>query len=546
MTINVATIYEAIADQLPDYTAVVHRDRRLSYAQVQDRARRFANAMLDRGITHHTDRGALENWQSGQDHVAIYMFNCPEYLEAMLGCYMARAVPFNVNFRYVGEELRYLFDDARPRVLIYQARFADRVAAVAGAAPGLDILVQVDDGSGTPLLPGALDYEQMLADASPDRTDVDPSADDLFCLYTGGTTGMPKGVLWRQEDVIHVSMGGRYPDGSDIPDVDAFVRRARKRAGLRILPAPPFMHGAGSLSALAGWLAGNTVVLQDNVEHLDPDDLLTVIEREGVNMLLMVGEAYGRPLLKAAEAGDFDLSSMQMLFTSGTVLSPSVKAGLHRLMPGLTILDTLGSSETGPQAQNVSTGKKGEPGRDFRILDRVIVLAEDRSEILSPGHDGLGWMANTGRVPLGYYGDADKTRETFPVINGQRYVVNGDLVKLRLDGSVDLHGRKSFVINSGGEKIFAEEVENAIKHHPDVADVVVTGRASARWGSEVVAIIQLEPEAPPNRDALLAEAGRHVARYKLPKAFLFLDRIQRSPSGKTDGRWAQSVASGAE
>ncbi len=543
MSLNLAALNEAIAAAMPDRAALAHGEKRLTFRDLTDRTRRVANFLLSRGITLHTERSELKNWESGQNHVALYLHNSPEYLEAMLGAFKARAVPFNVNYRYVGEELLYLFTDASPKVIIYQGRFARALAEVLPQVLSVELLIQVDDGSGAPLLPSAHDYETVLNQSSPDKPAVDLSPDDIYCTYTGGTTGMPKGVLWRQADSIFANLGGRYPDGSAIPETSAFVARATKSGGRRVMPAPPFMHGAGCQVALAALCAGNTVVIQQEVSRLDVADLLRTIEAERIDMFLIIGDAFGRPLVGEARANAYDLSSVRTIFSSGAILSPPVKEGLLDLMPQARIIDALGSSETGPQAIQVSTHDSHDTAdARFELSEDSVILNEDRSGILEPGHDGFGWLAKRGVVPLGYLGDESKTKETFPEIGGTRYVVCGDRVRLLADGEIEFHGRESFTINSGGEKIFAEEVERAIKRHSSVADVVVTGRPSKRWGNEVVAIVELEPGRPERRQELLEEAAKHIAGYKLPKAFLFIDTVQRGASGKTDSRWAQSVA----
>lgn len=546
MTITISTIIEAIAETIPDRPALIHGKKQLSFSDLVDRERRLANFLISQNITIHTDRAKLENWQSGQDHVALYMYNCSEYLECLVGCARARAVPFNINFRYVGEELIYLFSDAKPKVVIYQSTFAQNLAEVLPSAPSIELLIQVDDGTAVELLPNAVWYHDILAGSNNNPPQVVPSEDDIYCMYTGGTTGMPKGVLWRQCEVIHSSLGGTNRDGSDITDIDDFVQRAKTSIGYRVLPAPPFMHGGGTQASMAGWLTGNTVVIQESVVSMDPADLLRTIERDKVNMLMIIGDAYGRPLVKEAQAGNYDLSSVRFIYQSGAVLSQSVKQQLHELMPKMSLIDALGSTETGPQAKNVSSAESiRQNKKKFDISDDTTILNEMKTATLQPGADELGWIARSGHVPLGYLGDENKTNETFPVLGGVRYVVGGDRVRLLVNGEIELHGRESFVINSGGEKIFAEEVESAIKHHPDVTDVVVTGRPHEKWGNEVVAIVQLESGVKNNRESLLKEAEKHIARYKLPKAFLFHEAIQRGPSGKTDSQWAKSVAGSA-
>ena len=542
MPFNVARINCAIAAAIPEREAVVYGDRRLTYGDIHKRSNRLANFLLQHGITIRTERESLENWESGQDHVALYMYNCNEFLEGMLATFKARAAQFNVNYRYVAEELQYLLRDAQTTAVIYHGRFADTLADVLPSLPHVRLLIQVDDGSGNPLLPGAYDYERALASASDETPSLPWSDDDAYILYTGGTTGMPKGVLWRQADCAVANLGGRMPDGAVVPDLETFAARAKRSRGLRIMPASPFMHGAGSYVSFNAWHWGNTVVIHDITHRFDAQNVLQTAEREQVNMLLTIGDAFGRPLLEELRRHDYDLSALQIVMNTGAILSDQVKAGLIDAVPHLRISDSLGTSETGPQGNVITDANTKQKKSAFKLMPDAEVLSADRKRVLKPGDDELGWLVKRNFVPLGYLSDKDKTLETFPVVNDNRYVVGGDRVRLLENGVLEYHGRESFTINSGGEKIFAEEVEIAIKHHPDVIDVVVVGRPSERWGSEVVAIVQLKVGLQTPEADLLAETAQHVARYKLPKVFVFVEHLQRQPNGKTDYGWAVAQA----
>jgi fatty-acyl-CoA synthase len=409
------------------------------------------------------------------------------------------------------------------------------------------VLLQVDDGSGAPLVPGAVWYEEALAAARPERPAVEWSPDDLYILYTGGTTGMPKGVLWRQADIFVGAMGGRnLRTGEEWSSIEAIVDAARG-AGNRMLPAPPFMHGAGHWLAFNTMAAGNTVVIQDDTVALDPVDVWTTIAREQVNILLIVGDAFGRPLLdeleRAVQTGQpYDASSLLMIVSGGAALSSTLKDRFLAQLPTVMVMDAVGASETGSQMSHVSAAGRAASTGTFTPGPGAAIVSDDLARRLDAGHLETGWLAQTGRVPLGYLGDADKTARTFPVIDGTRFSVPGDRARLTDDGLIELFGRDSVTINSGGEKIFAEEVEQAIAHHRDVYDVVVAGRPSERWGQEVVAVVQLRDGAPEDEQALLDAAAKHVARYKLPKAFVFVPEIVRSPAGKADYRWAKEQA----
>ena len=540
MEFNLAEVHEAIADIVSERECIVHGSRRLTWADVTGRTRRLASFLTSRGLGCHRERSELRRFESGQDHLALYMYNRPEYLEGMLGAYKARVAPFNVNYRYVDDELVYLLTDAGARAIVFDAGFAPTLARIRGKLPALEVLVQIDDGSGEPLLDGAIDYEAALASGSPERPPGPWSPDDLYILYTGGTTGMPKGVLWRQADVFAAALGGRRPDGREFGSLEEIQERARKSGGQMSLPAPPFMHGAAHWSAFNQFHGGNGVVIQRDTERLDPHDLLETAARERVGVLLIVGDAFARPLLDRLREQSYDLSGLRAIVTGGAALNAKLKAEFLELLPHVMIVDAVGSSESGSQGTHVSTRETGARTGVFAPGPDTCVLSEDLARVLPPGSNELGWFAKAGRVPLGYLGDAAKTEKTFPTLGGVRYTVPGDRARILADGSIELHGRDSVTINSGGEKIFAEEVEHALKSHPDVYDAVVVGRPSERWGQEVVALVRLRAGAAADEAALLAACGEHLARYKLPKAILFKSEIVRSPSGKADYRWAKS------
>jgi acyl-CoA synthetase (AMP-forming)/AMP-acid ligase II len=542
MEFNLARVHDAIADAAPDREALVFRDRRLTHAELQERTRRFANFLTLRGLGAKRERSELKGHESGQDHLALYLYNGNEYLEGMFGAYKARVAPLNVNYRYVDEELLYLLRDAKARALVYHAEFAPRVAAIRGQLPDLQLLVQVRDESGNALLPGALDYEETLAAASPEKPSLELSPDDLYILYTGGTTGMPKGVLWRSADIFIAAMGGRKIDGSEWASYEEIAASVKASMPVRTIVGPPLMHGAAQWSAFIMMTMGATLVIPSVVQKLDPDDFLSTVEREKAVSFTIVGDAFARPLLDQMAKKKYDLSSVFLVGSGGAPLSTTNKKEILERMPGIIIFDGIGSSETGAQASNPSTRDSGVTSGDFKPGPGACIVSADMSRLLGPNDEEIGWFAQQGRVPLGYLGDVDKTARTFPVIGGVRYAVPGDRARYRPDGSFDVLGRDSVTINSGGEKIFAEEVEQALKQHPDVYDVVVAGRPSDRWGQEVVAVVQLRDGSRTTAEDLLAEAAKHIARYKLPKSFVFRPQIQRSPSGKADYRWAKEQA----
>jgi fatty-acyl-CoA synthase len=541
---NIGAVHEAVSAVVADRECIVWGDRRLTYREVTDRSRRLASYLHRAGLGVHEERSELNGWESGQDHLALYLYNGNEYIEGMLGAFKARVAPFNVNYRYVAEELRYLFADGAPKGIVYHASFAPLLAEVLPQLEGVDVLLQVADESGEALLPSAVDYEDALASVEPELPPVEPSPDDLYLLYTGGTTGMPKGVAWRQHDIFMAAMGGRQiGTWAEFGSYDEITAAAQASAGMRMMPTPPFMHGASQWAAFICMTGGGTLVVQDNPRRLDPVDVWRTVEREHVQSITVVGDAIARPLIEELERGSYDISSLAVLGNGGAPLNPALKQRLLDSYPNLFVSDSVGSSETGAQATHLST-KDGVSTGKFSPGPGAVVVDEDIEKLLQPGHDGIGWLAQTGFVPLGYLHDEAKTRRTFPVIDGVRYAVPGDRAIWLADGSIELLGRDAVTINSGGEKIFAEEVEKAIGAHPSVRDVVCVGRPSERWGQEVVALVAVAEGATVTEDELAETASRYVARYKLPKAWLFLPEIRRSPAGKADYRWAAQTARG--
>ncbi|MGX6509687.1 acyl-CoA synthetase [Rhodococcus sp. SJ-2] len=539
---TIPELVDAVASSIPDREVVVFGDRRLTQSQLAERSRRLAAYVKSRGLGARIERDQLDGHEVGQDTLGIYAYNGNEYLEAMLGAFRARVAPFNVNYRYVEKELEYLLSDAGTTALVYNAAFAPQLARVLPNLPHLEVLIQIADGSGAPLLPGAVDYETVLADSSPEAELDTLSPDDLYILYTGGTTGMPKGVLWRQHDIFMASCGGRNVfTGECISSPDELATRAADNPGLTLFVLPPLIHGAAQWAALTGILTGQTLVFSPVVDRLDPEAVVRTIASERPAALMMVGDAIARPLASEFEKTDADLSSLSILANGGAILSPTVKQRLLDLVPNAVVVDGAGSSETGTQMTHVSNAGSISTGQ-FTPGSNTCVLTEDLDRLAEPGHDDLGWLAQRGFVPLGYKGDAKKTTATFPLVHGERFVLPGDRAQLLDDGSIHLLGRDSVTINSGGEKIFVEEVEMAISSHPAVADVLVAGRPSDKWGEAVVAIVQLLPGHEATADDVVDHAAKSIGRYKLPKSVIFAETIQRSPVGKADYRWARAQA----
>ncbi len=541
---TVPAVAQAVAATIGDRDLLVQGDQRFSYAQIVERSNRLAAYLHSRGLGCHTERSALAGHEVGQDLLGLYAYNGNEFVESLLGAFQARVAPFNVNFRYVKSELQYLLADSGATALVYHAAFAPRVAEVLPDLPRLRVLIQIADDSGNDLVHGAVDYDRIIGSSPSKPPSVQHSPDDLYVLYTGGTTGMPKGVLWRQHDIFMTSFGGRnLMTGEPSSSVDEIVARGADSTGTKLMILPPLIHGAAQWSVMTALTTGQTVVFPSVVDHLDADEVVRTIERERVSVVTVVGDAMARPLLAAVEKGIADVSSLAVIANGGALLTPYVKQRLIEALPNAVVVDGVGSSETGAQMHHLSASGAVSTGT-FNAGPDAFVAAEDLSSILPPGHDGIGWLAQRGYIPLGYKGDAAKTAATFPVIDGVRYAVPGDRARHREDGSIELLGRDSVTINSGGEKIFVEEVETAIASHPAVADVVVTGRPSERWGQEVVAVVALAEGAHADTDDLVAHAAQSLARYKLPKAIVFRPVIERSPSGKADYRWAREQAVG--
>lgn len=548
MELNLAQIHEAIAQVIPERDCIVHAGRHLSWAEVTSRTRRFANALNQAGLGRRQGSlASLEGWESPHDHVALYLHNGVEYLEAMLGTMKAGAAAINVNYKYVAEELKYLLNDAQARAIVYHEAFTPTLAEVLPELEGVSLLVRVADGTGHAPLPGSIDYEAFLAAVSDELSPqlVESwSGDDLYLLYTGGTTGMPKGVCWRQADFLVAALGIRHKNGTEYESLEPIVERAR-RQGLRTLPSAPFMHGAAHWNAISAWVAGGTVVIQSETTRLDAIDIWQTIENENVSSLLIVGDAFARPLVDELDRNSYNLGSLRFILTGGAALGPDLAQRFVDHVPNVTIVDVLGSSESGRMGTRSSKAGDAIATGKFVPSETSVVLSDDLTRVLEAGGDEIGWLAQSGRIPRGYLGDPDKTAATFPVIEGVRYSVPGDRARHLADGSIELHGRDSATINSGGEKIFAEEVEDALKRHPQVTDAIVVGRSSPRWGQEVVAIVSLRPEASVSDDDLRDTAARYIARYKLPKAIIRHSEIPRSPAGKADYRWAKETALGS-
>jgi 3-oxocholest-4-en-26-oate---CoA ligase len=523
---DLATLHEAIAADLGEEPCVIG-ERSYTWHEVTDRTRRLAAVLRAHGLGGR--RAAKRHWETGQDHLGVYLHNGPHYLEAVLGAHKASIAPFNINHRYTATELVYLLSDAGPRALIYGGHFAPVLGEALRQLTEIPLLLQVADGSGAGLLDGANDYDTALAHADP--ADGIPAAvpDDRHIIYTGGTTGMPKGVIWRVGDLIAGPLGVR-----NVTTVADAVVRARRIRG-RVLPAPPLMHGAGTGFALGGWLSGATVVFPSHPESFDAAAVWDACQTHAVTSMAIVGDAFGVPLVDELTRQPRDLRSLKLIVSSGAALRASLKGALQELIPGVRISDMLGSSETGLHA------KRGSDGTSFAARGNTALIDDTRSRLLEPGSDEVGWLALSGPIPMGYLGDPDKTRATFVTVDDTRFSVPGDRAKLLADSTFEFLGREATTINTGGEKVFAEEVETVIRALPGVADAVVVGRPNPRWGQEVVAVYQAANPALSSQQ-LVDGCRRDLAGYKVPKQFIRVEKVVRHINGKTDYAWAAAVA----
>lgn len=524
-TFNLADMFEMVADHVPDRTAIVAGDRRLTYAELDARANRLAHALVGVGIGE-------------RDRVGLQLLNGTEYVEGMIACFKIRAVPINVNHRYVEGELRHLFDDADLGALLVHRRFAERVAAIQDGLPLLRHVFVVEDGTDEPA-PGTLRYEEALAAASPARDFPPRSPDDIYCAYTGGTTGLPKGVVWRHEDIFFAGMGG-----GDLLRIGNVVKRPEELleriydVGLVAVPTPPFMHVSAHWLVFQMLLGAGTIVVPPP-ERFDPDAVWRLVATERAHILVIVGDAMAVPLANALERGGYDASTLMTIGSGGAVLSPQTKERLRALLPNCLIVDGFGSSETGTLGSQPTMEGTG-PAKTLRIPpNEDTAVLDDSMRPVSPG--AVGRLARRGHIPLGYHKDPKKTAASFVEAEGVRWVLPGDMATVEEDGTIVLLGRGSVSINTGGEKVFPEEVETVLKEHPGVADAVVVGVPDERWGERVVAVVQPGRTAPTLED-LRAFAREKLAGYKVPRDLVLVPRIERQPSAKPDYRWARERA----
>jgi acyl-CoA synthetase (AMP-forming)/AMP-acid ligase II len=531
VTYNLADLFELVADKVADWDAIVTDDKRFTYAQLEERANRLAHFMQGQGV-------------KPGDHVALHLRNDNEYIEAMLAAYKLRAVPVNINYNYVEAELDYVYNDADAVVLLVHREFVPRAEAVVGSVPTLKTQLVVDDGSDNATPDGWFDYEAALADSLPERDFASRSSDDVYIIYTGGTTGMPKGVMWRHEDIFFASLGGGDPDRSKGPITSPEQLAERlPEYQMASIAAPPFMHAAAQWTALGQMLSGGKLLIPAH-GNFDVPAILQAAADENAVAMTVVGDAMSTPIADELQAnpGKYDLSSLFVIASGGAIMSPSVKARLLQLLPGKMILDGLGSSETGVMGSKTSgMGEEETDEPKFTVSDSVQVLDDDLNPI-APGSGIVGKLAQGGHVPLGYYNAPEKSATTFVEANGQRWALPGDLATVEADNTITLLGRGSTSINTGGEKVFPEEVESQLKAHEHIYDTVVVGVPDERWGQAVTAVVQLRPDTGLDHEQLKEFCRSRLAGYKIPRHLVFCDNIKRSPAGKANYPWAKQYA----
>jgi len=526
VALNIADLAEHAIDAVPDRVALICGDEMLTYAQLEEKANRLAHYLIDQGVKK-------------DDKVGLYCRNRIEIVIAMLGIVKAGAILVNVNYRYVEGELRYLFENSDMVALVHERQYADRVANVLPDTPNVKTILVIEDGSDKDFQRyGGVEFYSAIAQGSPERDFGERSADDIYLLYTGGTTGFPKGVMWRHEDIYRVLFGGTdFATGEFVKDEYDLAKAAAANPPMIRYPIPPMIHGATQSATWMSIFSGQTTVL---AAEFNAEEVWRTIHEHKVNLLFFTGDAMARPLLDALDTDhDYDLSSLFLLASTAALFSPSIKERLLELLPNRVITDSIGSSETGFGGTSIVAKDAPHSGGPRVTIDHRTVVLDEHGNEVEPGSGVRGLIAKKGNVPVGYYKDEKKTAETFKTFNGVRYAIPGDYALVEEDGTVTMLGRGSVSINSGGEKIYPEEVEAALKGHPDVFDALVVGVPDPRYGQHVAAVVQSRPGVRPSLAELDRFVRSEIAGYKVPRSLWLVDEVKRSPAGKPDYRWAK-------
>ncbi|WP_433599991.1 acyl-CoA synthetase [Nocardia sp. CA-135953] len=533
MSYNIADLVEHAIDLMPDRVALADDGREVTYAQLEERANKLANYLLQQGV------------QPG-DKVGIYSRNTIEAVEAMVAVFKARAVMINVNFRYVDNELQYIFDNSDMVALIHERRYSDRVAGVRPNTPLLKTVVVVDDDTTGAIATAAdsVEYETVLAESSGERDFGERSADDIFMLYTGGTTGLPKGVMWRHEDWWRVLGGGiNFLTGEYVEDEWHQAKTGAGNPQMVRFPIPPMIHGGSQTATFHSLFDGGKAVM---IPEFTGHGVWQHIDRHKINLIFITGDAMARPMMDALAEGNpetgepYDLSSLYLIASTAALFSPTLKDQFLERLPNRMITDSIGSSETGFAGLSVVAKGANHTGGPRVKIDAATQVLDDEGNPVAPGSGQVGFLARSGHIPVGYYKDEAKTKATFKEFNGIRYSIPGDYARVEEDGTVTMLGRGSVSINSGGEKIYPEEVEGALKIHPEVFDALVVGVPDERWGQRVAAVVQCRGDKRPTLEELRPVLTQEIAPYKLPRSVWFVDQIKRNPAGKPDYRWAKA------
>lgn len=535
VTYNIADLYESIADVVPNRSAVVSGAVELTYAELDARANRLAHFLAERGIG------------PGQ-HIGLHLWNGHEFLEAMLAAFKLRAVPININYRYVAEELHYLCANADLVALLTQSEYAQTMREVRTDLSKLHTTIVLGADTSSALAADEFHYEDIQRAGNPARGFGPRSSDDLYIVYTGGTTGKPKGVMWRHEDVFFAGLQGGNPGGAPIerPEQLAANVAAASSMPLTFLPAAPLIHGAAQWAALIALFGGGRVVLQPGRSFNAPL-VAELIEQHKVNTLTLVGDAMARPFVDVLSTGErsYDLSSLFVVSSAGAVFSPAVRVQFKERLPNIFLINSFGSTEAGHQgsAFHGTPNETGHEGRPSFMMDATSTVLDDQQRPIEPGSGKMGWLARSGRLPVGYYNEPQLTAQRFITVDGRRWVMPGDCATIEKDGRITIFGRGSGCINTGGEKVFPEEIEEVLKSHAAVFDAVVVGIEDPEWMQRVAAVVETRPDSQVTLEELQLHCRQHVAGYKVPRLLKLVDKVLRFPSGKPDYGWAKEVAS---
>ena len=534
MAMQFANVWERVSDTVGDNIALINGDNELSWSQLDVKAAKIATILEEYGL-------------KSDSKVGIYLHNSNEYLEAQYGVFKIEGVPINVNYRYKENELIYLLDNADAEAVFFQGCYSERIKAIKDQLPKIKVYIQIDDGT-EPLMEGAIDYESSIS-SSKEQKRFDRTEENIYMLYTGGTTGMPKGVMYKHGGFIPsmlktaFAMGFEVPE--DISDLEKIVKNAKENDSLSVsLPACPLMHGTGMwLGAFLPMFSGGTVVTISDL-GLNPKKVWEEVVKNKVNSLVIVGDAFAKPLLDElkeakSSSNEYDISSLRAMISSGVMCSSEIKDGLLELHD-MTLFDAMGSSEGG-MGSAVSNREMPAKTAKFALNPGVIVLSDDGKEV-EPGSEEMGKIGTSGLVPEGYFKDEKKSAETFKEINGVRYSFPGDYATINEDGTINLLGRGSNCINTAGEKVYPEEVEEAVKKHPNVYDCLVVGLKDEKFGQRVVALASLETAGSLEEGELIDFTREQLSGYKLPKQVLFVDEVMRAPNGKANYKWAKEEA----